>query len=73
MIAVILFVKRKRYIIRTVQFTNRVSKPEVHYEGYDYDEVDDYQLPVIANINAEAPHVDINVNQMDVEISEYIL
>ena len=78
-IAVILFVKRKRYSIRTVQFTNKETnlKPEVpnEFEGYDYDEVDHYQLPVIANINAEAPHVhvDINVNQMDVETSlEYI-
>ena len=73
-IAVILFVKRKRYSIRTVQFTNKLSKPEVHYEGYDYDEVDDYQLPVITNINAEAPHVDINTNKMDDETSsDYVI
>ena len=68
-IAVILFVKRKRYSVRTVQFTNKESKLEVHNEGYDYDEVDDYQLPVITNFNAEAPYVDINASKMDDEMS----
>ena len=70
MIAVILFVKRKRYSIRTVRFTtNTESKPEVHDEGYDYVEVDNYELPVITNLKAKVPHVD---NQMDVETSDYI-
>ena len=55
-IGIILIVKRKKHT-HTIQY-NKGSKVRV------YDEVGDYKMPVITNINAEA-YQELDINRMD--------